>query len=103
MNTLSSLAKTLFKGRHTDLRNFDNFLTTMIDINNDKGNPEYPFDFYYRDKFGTYIGSEIYAELDELDHILCIHARQLGFDTILLQREPGEHRVVTVILDTRSQ
>lgn len=50
---------------------------------------------------GTYHGNMFFARSDSLDQYLCSRAQELGYDTILLQREPGETRAVTEILDVR--
>lgn len=39
---------------------------------------------------------------DYIDQVICRYARQLGIDTLIIQREIGEYRAVTEILDTRS-
>lgn len=48
-----------------------------------------------------YAISEIVGSFDPLDQYICQTARMQGYDTILIQREPGETRLVTEILDTR--
>lgn len=49
----------------------------------------------------NYIGDEIIGDFDYLDEHICEMARQQGYDTVLLQREPGEYRAVTEIYDVR--
>ena len=48
-----------------------------------------------------YVGKEIVGDFDYLDRYICGLARELNYDTILLQREPGEYRAVTEIYDIR--
>lgn len=43
------------------------------------------------------------SAVDFTDQYICSQARELGYDTVLLQREIGETRVVTEILDVRSR
>lgn len=60
-----------------------------------------PVNVLLEDHYGTYYGSIIVGNFDTLDQPICVMARGLGYDTVLLQREPGEYRIVTEILDTR--
>lgn len=53
-------------------------------------------------KTGEYV-NEVYAVDDELDQPLCIAAKELGYDVIVLGRCAGLRRTVTEILDTRSR
>ena len=50
-----------------------------------------------------YIGSVVVDEFDYIDQTICKLARDRGYDTVLLQREPGETRMVSEILDVRSR
>lgn len=50
-----------------------------------------------------YQGNRIFAILDDLDQIICQLAHRTGYSTVILQREPGQYRVVTEILDSRSR
>ena len=50
-----------------------------------------------------YIGFKYYGKTDYLDQSICVLAREKGYNTVILQREIGERRVVTEILDTRSR
>jgi hypothetical protein len=52
---------------------------------------------------GEYLATELVALTDRLDQYICLKAQQAGYDTILLQREPGETRAVTEILDVRDR
>ena len=49
----------------------------------------------------NYIGYKLYSLFDYVDQIICQLAYELGYDTIILQREPGKERPVTEILDVR--
>lgn len=55
----------------------------------------------YYDETGEYRGKDYLGHYDKLDQAICWLARKSGFNTVILQREPGETRVVTEILDTR--
>lgn len=48
-----------------------------------------------------YWGNRFTEAWDYLDQIICQEARKQGYDTIILQREAGENRINTEILDTR--
>lgn len=50
-----------------------------------------------------YWGNKFASSWDYLDQILCNEARKQGYDTIILQRETGENRINTEILDVRSR
>lgn len=50
---------------------------------------------------GVYLG--LYALEDELDQPLCILARSLNIDIIILESMVGSHQVVTEVLDSRSR
>lgn len=50
---------------------------------------------------GKYIGDKYVSKTDQLDQIICKEASRQGYDTIVLQREVGETRVVSEVLDTR--
>jgi len=43
------------------------------------------------------------GEHDYLDQPLCIAAKKVGIDTIILQREIGNRRVITEIIDMRDR
>lgn len=55
----------------------------------------------YLNQNGVYIGRKFMGNFDYLDQIICRAGIRAGFDTILLQREPGESRAVSEILDLR--
>lgn len=48
-----------------------------------------------------YVGDRLVELWDHLDQQICILAKQLGYDTVILQREAGNRQVNTEILDTR--
>ena len=47
------------------------------------------------------MGNQLYSQFDFADQVICRLAQKLGYHTIILQREPGEKRVVTEVLDVR--
>lgn len=51
----------------------------------------------------NYIGVKFVGHFDDLDQSICQLAQKAGYDTVLLQREPGEERTVTEILDVRTR
>lgn len=55
------------------------------------------------EKNGSYWASDLVGIFDPLDQLLCNAARKAGYDTVILQREPGETRAVTEILDVRDR
>ena len=57
----------------------------------------------YYEAEGKYIGNAYLGNFDDLDQPICQLARKAGYDVVLLQREPGETRVVTEILDVRDR
>jgi hypothetical protein len=64
--------------------------------------PYFTFDSNFN-KEQKYIGNIFYALEDEIDQLLCIEARNKGYDTIIFSKMPGSRRIVTEILDTRSR
>jgi hypothetical protein len=58
---------------------------------------------YINMETGQYLGENVLGSYDALDEIICEMAKEQEYDTILLQREPGEKRVVTEILDVRNR
>lgn len=59
--------------------------------------------FFYDLPDNTHWKGGLFGLLDYLDQPLCKLAREKGYDSILLQREYGETRAVTEILDTRDR
>ncbi len=55
--------------------------------------------FYPSDKDHELVGDGV-ADFDFLDQDICILAKKLGFDTIILQHEIGSHDAVTEIIHT---
>jgi hypothetical protein len=45
----------------------------------------------------------LFSKADFMDQQICRLARHFGFDTVILQREIGEKRIVTEVLDTRNR
>lgn len=60
-------------------------------------------ELYNLRKHSKYQGNRMLGEFDYLDQPICKLANEQGYDTIILQREPGETRAVTEILDVRSR
>lgn len=60
------------------------------------------YEIIKRDK-KEYMGYKLVSHFDYLDQKICKAAQKEGYDTILLQREPGEQRANTEILDVRTR
>jgi hypothetical protein len=55
-------------------------------------------------KRGTqYLGNQFMVIYRQLDQLICNLAREQGYDTVILQREPSETEVNTEIIDTRER
>ena len=77
---------------------FENKWENVLSISNDQKDD---IDFMIYD--GVYEGKKYYAMLDGYDQTICMMAKEAGYDTVLLQKEPGKYRTVTEILDVRSR
>jgi hypothetical protein len=92
----------------SDFTEIDKFFTKILTDEEDVDSYKLKFNGVnlnplFIDSTGEYYGNIFYAILDDLDQIICDLARHKGYDTIILQREPGNYRAVTEILDTRQR
>jgi hypothetical protein len=95
-----------------DLKVFELFikmLTTLAYDDNDLNSMRYGFmlNMAYKNDKDTYMGGEngygFYSQYDYADQVICSLARAQGYDTVILQREPGHETIVSEILDTRTR
>ena len=70
----------------------------VLYISNDQNNE---IDFMIKNSI--YVGGDFDAKMDGYDQTICMMARNAGYDTVLLQKEPGGQRINTEILDVRSR
>jgi len=62
----------------------------------------YWIDHAYRDAYGRYVGWLFAGRWRLLDFHLCQLAANKGYDTVVLQSEPGYHHAETLVMDVRS-
>lgn len=101
------------------LKNLNNFFTQILADEEDVDEPievivydengieeedmEHMNRLYIYGPVNEYHGDWMLGGFDYLDQKICKLANKQGYDTVLLQREPGEKRAVTEILDVRSR
>lgn len=76
--------------------------SNVLSISNDQ-NDDNEFMIYHSEYETRYLGKFYYAVMDGYDQTICMMAKEAGYDTVLLQKEPGKYRTVTEILDVRSR
>lgn len=62
-----------------------------------------PFYNLTTSKGKRYVGEAFMVPYRQLDQLICTLARDQGYDTVVLQREPAEKSVNTEIIDTRDR
>lgn len=79
----------------------DRFIATSNIVKPSRYVPQETITPLYYDEDKKYVGKQYLGQYDSLDQPICSLAHKAGYDTVILQREPGETRTVTEILDTR--
>lgn len=91
----------------TELDNFTNWLATIVETKDDDLDCIESFygliNQFYETIDNAYVGKNVFGEFDFYDQALCQFGKILEYDAIILQREPGQGRAVTEILDVRSR
>ena len=98
---LKEISKFLKKWKDVGIDKMEMFSYLIPNEKDDKLNIiKESYNILYETK-NTYIGGKIMGTFDGLDYDICKLAREQDYDTVLLQREPGEYRTVTEIYDVR--